>query len=99
MSQLRSAPAPASAEPLPSYDTAGADAAAAELGGVLEGPWIRRLLAREPTADHRPSGDVTLSPWVRVRSALLLGLTVLGLAALLGAALSIVAVGFVFLAT
>ena len=93
------APAPHSSgvltEPPPSFD----DASAADLGGVLEGPWIRQLLARDATADHQPSRDVTLSAARRARSAALLALTVVGLAALVGGLLSVLAVGLVFLAT
>jgi hypothetical protein len=47
----------------------------------------------------RRSAEVTVSSWTRVRSALLLALTVLGLATLIGGVLSIVLVGLVLLAT
>jgi hypothetical protein len=84
-------------------DLAGVEAddvvATSTLGGVLEAGWWRRLLQREPTADHQPESDVTLSPWVRVRSALFLTLIVTGLAALLGILASIVVVGLVLLVT
>lgn len=74
-------------------------AAAADVGGVLQvGRW-RRLLQREPSADHQPAADVTLSGWVRVRSALFLTLIVTGLAALIGIVTSIVLVGLVLLVT
>lgn len=69
------------------------------LGGVLDAGWWRRLLQREPTADHQPESDVTLSPWVRVRSAMFLTLIVTGLAALIGILASIVVVGLVLLVT
>jgi hypothetical protein len=65
----------------------------------VTGPWWRRLLAREATAERQPTSDVTLSPWVRVRSAFLLGLTVVGLAALIGGVLSVLVVGAVLLLT
>jgi hypothetical protein len=68
-------------------------------GGVLDvGRW-RRLLQREPTADHQPEADVTLSPWVRARSAMYLTLIVTGLAALIGIITSVVLVGAVLLVT
>jgi hypothetical protein len=80
------------AELLPSAD-------AADAGGVLQvGRW-RRLLQREPTADHQPAADVTLSGGVRARSALYLTLVVTGLAALIGIVSSIVVVGLVLLVT
>lgn len=69
------------------------------IGGVLDAGWWRRLLQREPTADHQPESDVTLSPWVRVRSAMFLTLIVTGLAALIGILASIVVVGLVLLVT
>ena len=65
----------------------------------VTGAWWRRLLARDATAERRPTSDVTLSPWVRVRSAILLALTVLGLAALIGGLLSVLVVGVVLLLT
>ncbi len=74
-------------------------AALAPRGGVIDAGWWRRLLQREPTADHQPSSDVTLSPWVRVRSALFLTLIVTGLAAIIGILTSIVVVGLVLLVT
>jgi hypothetical protein len=74
-------------------------AADADAGGVLQvGRW-RRLLQREPTADHQPAADVTLSGGVRARSALYLTLVVTGLAALIGIVSSIVVVGLVLLVT
>lgn len=88
------------AEPTPSIEDASTDqVAAVPAGGVLPAGWARRLLQREPTADHQPSGDVTLSTGVRVRSALLLGLIVVGLAAAIGALISVVLVGAVLLVT
>ncbi len=68
-------------------------------GGVLPAGAWRRMLQREPSADHQPEADVTLSPWVRVRSALLLTLIVTGLAAIIGIVASIVIVGVVLLVT
>ena len=47
----------------------------------------------------RRARDVTITPWVRVRSSLMLALTVLGIAAILGAVLSVVVVAVVFVAT
>ena len=67
--------------------------------GVLPASIWRRMLQREPSADHQPASDVTLSPWVRVRSALLLTLIVTGLAAIIGIVTSIVVVGIVLLVT
>ena len=54
-------------------------------------------VSRPPTTS--PASDVTLSPWVRVRSALLLTLIVTGLAAIIGIVTSIVVVGIVLLVT
>jgi len=65
----------------------------------VTGPWWRRLLAREATAERRPTSDVTLSAPVRIRSAILLALTVVGLAALIGGLLSVLVVGVVLLLT
>lgn len=67
--------------------------------GVLPASIWRRMLQREPSADHQPASDVTLSPWVRVRSALLLTLIVTGLAAIIGIVTSILVVGIVLLVT
>lgn len=75
------------------------DAPATAGGGVLPAGRWRRMLQREPSADHQPEADVTLSPWVRVRSALLLTLIVTGLAAIIGIVASIVIVGVVLLVT
>ena len=66
---------------------------------MLQVGWWRQLLQREPSAAHQPASDVTLSPWVRARSALFLALTVGGLAALIGIVTSIVLVGAVLLIT
>ena len=60
---------------------------------------MHRLLQREETAEHVDASDVTLSRWVRLRSGMLLALTVAGLAALLGVVLSVLVVGLVLLAT
>lgn len=68
-------------------------------GGVLQVSTVRRLLQREPTADHQPAADVTLSTWVRARSAMYLALIVAGLAALIGIVTSIVLVGLVLVLT
>ncbi|MFN7148876.1 MAG: hypothetical protein ACK4V6_05285 [Microthrixaceae bacterium] len=88
------------AEPAPSIDDDPADhVAEVAAGGVLQAGWARRLLQREPTADHQPGGDVTLSRGVRVRSALLLALVVVGLAAAIGTLISVVLVGAVLLVT
>jgi hypothetical protein len=88
------------AESPPSIEDRWDDAPADEdVGGVLPVGWARRLLQREPTSDHQPGGDVTLSTAVRVRSALMLLLTVVGLAAAIGALISIVLVGAVLLVT
>ncbi len=68
-------------------------------GGVLQvGRW-RRALQREPSVDHQPAADVTLSPWVRARSAMYLTLIVTGIAAIIGIVTSIVVVGAVLLIT
>jgi hypothetical protein len=53
----------------------------------------------EPPIEGRRARDVTITPWVRLRSSLLLALTVLGIAAILGAVLSVLVVGIVFIAT
>lgn len=98
----------AGAEALPSstadLDELGTDDAAdhrpePSMGGVLQVGPLRRLLQREPTADHQPADDVTLSPWVRARSSMYLTLIVLGLAALIGIVTSIVLVGLVLVLT
>lgn len=68
-------------------------------GGILPAGWLRRMLQREPSVDHQPGADVTLSPWVRARSAMYLTLIVTGLAALIGIIASIVLVGIVLLVT
>ncbi len=62
-------------------------------------PWWQRMLQRDQTAEHVDASDVTLSGWVRVRSGLLLALTVAGLAALFGVVISIVVVGLGLLVT
>ncbi len=93
-------------EPIPSmvgaasddgYGTAVPDAA--DPGGVLAVGRLRRMLQREPTADHQPAADVALSPWVRARSAMYLTLIVTGLAAVIGIVTSVVLVGAVLLVT
>lgn len=98
----------AGAEPLPSSSSDLDDLGADHLddrrpdsgsGGVLQVGPLRRLLQREPTADHQPAADVTLSPWVRARSAMYLALIVGGLAALIGIVTSIVLVGLVLVLT
>lgn len=93
----------ASAEPTPSITAAEGGAVRTRPGddpnGVLQVGWWRQLVQREPSADHQPRSDVTLSPWVRARSALFLALTVAGLAALIGIVTSIVLVGAVLLIT
>ena len=43
--------------------------------------------------------DVAITGWTRVRAALVLALTVLGLAAIVGGVLSVVVVGFMLLVT
>lgn len=53
----------------------------------------------EAPIEGRRARDVTITPWVRIRSSLLLALTVLGIAAILGAVLSVIVVGIVFVAT
>ena len=101
MSGVGRHPGAALPEAAPSGGAVEADDAApsSPLGGVLDAGWWRRLLQREPTADHQPESDVTLSPWVRVRSALFLTLIVTGLAALIGILASIAVVGLVLLVT
>jgi hypothetical protein len=47
----------------------------------------------------RRAKDVTITPSVRARSTLLLALTVVGIAAIIGVVLSVVLVGVVFLVT
>lgn len=59
-----------------------------------------RRLPRVPALLRRPAGDdVAPTRWVRIRAALLLALTILGLAALIGGVLSVLVVGLVLLAT
>lgn len=87
------------AEPEPSIVATSTQVGTSAAGGVLPAGLARRLLQREPTADHQPQSDVTLSPWVRVRSGLYLTLIVTGLAALIGIVASIVLVGAVLLVT
>ncbi len=62
-------------------------------------PRWQRLLQRDQTAERVDASDVTLSGWVRLRSSLLLALTVAGLAALLGVVASVLVVGVVLLVT
>lgn len=68
-------------------------------GDVLSVGRLRALLQREPSADHQPGGDVTLSTATRVRSALLLALVVFGLAAIIGVVVSLILVGAVTVLT
>ncbi len=87
------------AEGVPSEPVAPPRRRAADLGGTAASSWLRRLVARDATVDHQPDTSVVLSRWERARSALLLGLTVVGLAAILGGVLSVVVVGLVLLLT
>jgi len=91
------------AEPLPSIATAAGDARpprpSDDPNDVLQVGWWRQFVQREPSAGHQPGSDVTLSPWIRARSALFLALIVAGLAALIGIVTSIVLVGAVLLIT
>lgn len=87
--------APASDDPTATTHTA----TSGPFDDLLPAGWWRRMLQREPSADHQPASDVTLSAWVRVRSALYLTLVVTGLAALIGIVTSIVVVGVVLLVT
>ncbi len=57
------------------------------------------MMQREPSADHQPESDVTLSPWVRTRSALTLVMIVAGLAAIIGGILSVIVVGLILVVT
>lgn len=103
MSSQRSHPGGGHAEVGPSMGAPttqpAAPLSAADLGGILQVGWWRRLLQREPSVDHQPAADVTLSGWTRARSALLLTLIVVGLAAIIGALASILVVGVVLLVT
>ena len=72
---------------------------AMELPGAQLGP--AALLAgrsrdRRRTVDR---DDVAISRWVRLRAALMLTLTVLGLAAIIGGVLSVLVVGVVLIVT
>ena len=62
-------------------------------------PRWQRFLQRDETAEHLDTSDVSLSGWVRLRSTLLLALTVVGLAALLGVVASVLVVGLGLLVT
>ena len=53
-----------------------------------------RLLRRPAERD-----EVSISRWVRLRAALMLALTVLGLAAIIGGVLSVLVVGLVLIVT
>lgn len=100
--QLGVSPPVARPSDAPAAVTTGAatgDEPAPPAAGVLRAGPIRRLLQREPTADHQPAGDVAVTPMVRVRSGLLLTLIVVGLAAIIGVITSIVLVGVVLLVT
>lgn len=99
MSAAGSHPTSFVAEPGPSNDATSTQVEATSPGGILPAGALRRMLQREPSADHQPASDVTLSPWVRVRSGLYLVLIVTGLAALIGIITSIVLVGAVLLVT
>ncbi|MEI2700286.1 MAG: hypothetical protein V9E94_18880 [Microthrixaceae bacterium] len=57
------------------------------------------MLQREPSASHQPSGDAALSPWIRLRSALVLMIVVGGIAALVGIIASVILVAAVMLLT
>jgi len=52
-----------------------------------------------PPVTGRRARDVTITPWVRMRATLLLALTVFGIAAIVGAVLSVIVVAAVFIAT
>jgi hypothetical protein len=79
----------------PSPSGSGVSAGASKLRTLAPGGGrLAHLPVRRPRAD-----DVTLSGWVRLRSALLLLLTVAGLAALIGGVLSIILVGLVLIVT
>jgi len=56
-------------------------------------------LTVDPPIEGRRARDVTITPWVRVRAGLLLALTTIGLAAIIGAVLSVLVVAVVFIAT
>lgn len=72
---------------------------ATELPGAQLGPVA--VLAGRPRARRRVDrhDDVAISGWVRVRAALMLALTVLGLAAIIGGVLSVLVVGVVLIVT
>ncbi len=88
--------APISSDPAPGDDPA-ADRGDGLVTKVV--PRLQRLLQRDATAERVDASDVTLSGWVRLRSSLLLALTVAGLAALLGVVTSVLVVGVVLLVT
>lgn len=67
---------------------------AAQLGPVAVLAGRTRTPARAAARD-----DVAISPWVRLRAALMLALTVLGLAAIIGGVLSVLVVGVVLIVT
>lgn len=89
------------AEPSPRLAAAGTAAAPTPTGpaGLLQVGWLRRVLQREPSASHQPSGDAALSPWIRLRSALVLMIVVGGIAALVGIIASVILVAAVMLLT
>lgn len=81
-----------SALPITWSAEAGASTAAVDRGGSRIGRRFAHWRARR-------SPDLVPSGWVRVRSALVLALTVLGIAAMVGVILSVAVVAVVFLAT
>ena len=111
MARAGTAPGAALAETRPSSAEAGGRPSAGTTA-VVDRPAIeddglttksvprwQQLLQRDATAEHVDASDVTLSSWVRLRSGLLLLLTVVGLAALLGVVTSILVVGIGLLVT
>jgi hypothetical protein len=78
------------AEPPPSSVAAGATATASSSATTL---------TVDPPIEGRRARDVTITPWVRLRAGLLLALTTVGLAAIIGAVLSVAVVAVVFIAT
>src|SRR5690554_4892033 len=65
--------------------------------GTGDSPHQRGVMGAIHRWRVRRSPDLVPSGWVRLRSALVLGLTVLGIAAMIGGLLSVVVVGLVFL--
>lgn len=90
---------PAEPSPRLTADSASPGPAATGSVDVLQVGRLRRALQREPSSSHQPSGDAALSPWIRLRSAVVLLIVAGGIAAIIGILASVVLVAAVMLLT